>query len=65
LYLTQNVVGFIGFVWGVVMYIKATSVASELDTGKATLAVLLPFLALLILGALVLAMLVLWLIIIF
>ena len=35
--------GFIAWAWGVVIYIKGVAVAQEINTGKAILAVLLPF----------------------
>jgi hypothetical protein len=40
----------IGTVWSIVVYIKATSVATDLDGGRATLAVFAPFIALVLLG---------------
>jgi len=60
-----GILAFIGFVWGVVMYVKATSVGSGLDTGKSVLAVILPALAITVLASLLAALLVVWLLIIF
>jgi len=36
------VLALVGFIWGIVVYIKATSVATGLDGGRATVAVLAP-----------------------
>ena len=36
------VLGFVAFVWGLVIYIKATAVANELSLGRALLAAILP-----------------------
>ncbi len=48
------VLGVIAFVWGVVIYVKATAVSHELSLGRATLAVALPLLILLLVIALLL-----------
>lgn len=36
------VLGFVAFVWGVVIYVKATAVANELSLGRALLSAILP-----------------------
>ena len=36
------VLGFVAFVWGLVIYVKATAVANELSLGRALLATILP-----------------------
>ena len=36
------ILGFVAFVWGLVIYVKATAVANELSSGRALLAVILP-----------------------
>lgn len=54
-----------GTIWSIVVYIKATSVATDLDAGKAILAVFLPFLALFVLGVVLSALVALWFVILF
>jgi hypothetical protein len=55
----------IGFVWGLVVYVKAIAVSTELDAGRAVLALFAPFVVL-VLAALLLAILAtIWLIILF
>jgi hypothetical protein len=54
-----------GTIWSIVVYIKATSVATDLDAGKAILAVILPFLAFIVLGLVLSALVVLWFAILF
>jgi hypothetical protein len=54
-----------GTIWSIVVYVKATSVATGLDGGKAFLAVILPFLAFLVLGLVLSALVVLWFAILF
>jgi hypothetical protein len=44
---------FIGAIWSIVVYIKATAVAAELDGGRAVLVVVAPFFALILLGVVV------------
>jgi hypothetical protein len=56
---------FVGTIWSIVVYMKATSVASGLDTGRTILAVFAPLLALILLGFLVTGLVVLWFVIIF
>ena len=36
------ILGFVAFVWGLVIYVKATAVANELSSGRALLAAILP-----------------------
>lgn len=55
----------IGTVWSIVVYIKATSVASDLDGGRAILAVFAPFFALVLLGIILGILVTLWLVILF
>ena len=44
-----GVLGFVAFIWGAVIYVKATAISHELTAERALLAVLLPLLALIIL----------------
>jgi hypothetical protein len=60
-----GVLAFIGTVWAIVVYVKATSVAAKLDAGKAILAVIAPFLAILVLSAALAGLAVFWLAILF
>jgi hypothetical protein len=60
-----GVLGLIGLVWSIVVYVKATSVATGLDTGKAVLAVFAPFIVLLLLGILLAILAIAWLAIVF
>ena len=55
----------IGTVWSIVVYMKSTSVVGGLDTGRAILAVIAPFFALIVLGILVGTLVGLWFAIIF
>jgi hypothetical protein len=55
----------VGTIWSIVVYMKATSVASGLDTGRTILAVLAPIFALFVLGMVLVALVVLWFVIIF
>lgn len=41
------ILGFIGFIWGLVIYVKATAVSHDFSTERGLLATLLPFLLLL------------------
>lgn len=56
---------FIAMIWSVVVYIKATSVVTNLDAGRAILAVVAPFFALMLLGVLLGALTVIWFAILF
>jgi hypothetical protein len=60
-----GVLVFLGTVWGIVMYVKATSVATGLDIGRSIVAVLAPLVVLVLLVLLLAVLLVLWLVIIF
>jgi hypothetical protein len=55
----------IGAIWSIVVYIKATSVSTGLDGGRAIIAVVAPFLAITLLVILLSMVAFLWLIIIF
>lgn len=55
----------VGLIWSVVVYVKAVSVVSGLDTGKSLVAVFAPAAVILLLGILLAILAVLWLIIIF
>ena len=44
-----SVLGLIGFVWGIVIYVKATLVSHELSVGRALVAVFVPMLAIVLL----------------
>jgi hypothetical protein len=55
----------IGTVWSIVVYIKATSTVTGLDTGRAILAVVAPFLSLMVLGFLLAILWTTWLAILF
>jgi hypothetical protein len=59
------ILGLAGWAWGIVIYVKAVSVASDLDTGKSLLAVLAPAIVLFLLGILLTIMAVVWMIIVF
>ena len=54
----------VGTIWGIVVYVKATSVVSGLDGVRSTIAVLAPAVALIFLGILLVMVWVLWLMII-
>lgn len=56
---------FVGTVWGIVVYVKATSVVTGLDGVRSTVAVLAPAVVLAFLGFLILVFWVLWLVILF
>lgn len=59
------ILAFIGTVWSIVVYMKATSVAGNLDTGRTILAVLAPALSIFVLGILLAALVALWFAILF
>ena len=54
------ILAFIGTVWSIVVYMKATSVAGGLDTGRTILAVLAPLFSLFVLGIVMGALVGLW-----
>jgi hypothetical protein len=60
-----GVLGLIALVWGIVVYVKAVSVATGLDTGKSILAVFAPIVVLLLLGILLAIISIAWLVIVF
>jgi hypothetical protein len=60
-----GLLGLVGLIWGIVIYVKATSVVSGLDGGRATVAVLAPAVVLFLLGILISIAFVLWFVIIF
>jgi len=60
-----GLLGLVGLIWGIVIYVKATSVVSDLDLGRATVAVLAPAIVLFLLGILISIALLLWFVIIF
>lgn len=60
-----GIIALIGTIWSIVVYVKAVSVATDLDTGQAILAVVAPFLAIVLLGLLVAIAATLWLVILF
>lgn len=60
-----TLLALVGTIWSVVVYIKATMVASDLDGGRATVAVLAPALVLALAGLLLGLLAILWLVILF
>jgi len=60
-----SVLALIGMVWSIVVYVKAVSVASDLDGGKAVLAVIAPFVVIGLLVTLLALLWITWLIILF
>ena len=61
LHVCLGIFALIGAIWSIVVYIKATAVASGLDGGRAVLAVLAPAIVLWLLGMLVLVFGIVWL----
>jgi hypothetical protein len=59
------ILGLIGFVWGIVVYVKATSVATGLDTGRSIVAVFAPAVILFLASILLSILVVFWFVIIF
>lgn len=57
--------GLAALIWGIVVYVKATSVAGGLDIGKAILAVFAPFVVLLLLAILLAILFVIWMVLLF
>jgi hypothetical protein len=55
----------IGAAWSIVVYIKATSVVADLDTGRATVAVFAPAIVLLLVGFVLAFLFTIWLVILF
>jgi hypothetical protein len=60
-----GLLALIGTIWSIVVYIKAVSVAADLDAGRSILAVLAPFLVMFLLGVLLSILAVVWLAIVF
>jgi len=60
-----GLLALIGTIWSIVVYIKAVSVATDLDAGRSVLAVLAPFIVLFLLGVLLAILAVLWLALVF
>jgi hypothetical protein len=60
-----GILAFVGTVWSIVVYMKATSVAGNLDTGRTILAVLAPIVSIFVLGIVMAALVGLWFAIIF
>jgi len=60
-----TLLALIGTIWAIVVYIKAVSVASDLDAGRSILAVLAPFIVIWLLSFLLLILAVVWMVIVF
>jgi hypothetical protein len=60
-----GLLALIGTIWSIVVYIKAVSVATDLDAGRSVLAVLAPFIVLFLLGVLLAILAILWLALVF
>lgn len=60
-----GLLALVGTIWSIVVYIKAVSVATDLDTGRSILAVLAPVIVMFLLGVLLSIMAVAWLAIVF
>jgi hypothetical protein len=60
-----GILAFIGTIWSIVVYMKATSVVGNLDTGRTILAVLAPFFSIIVLGIVMVALVGLWFAILF
>jgi hypothetical protein len=56
---------FVGLIWGIVVYVKAISVASDLDVGRSVLAFFAPLIILVLLGILLATLIVVWMVIVF
>ncbi len=56
-----GLLALVGTIWSIVVYIKAVSVATDLDAGRSILAVLAPFIVMFLLGILLSVMGVAWL----
>jgi hypothetical protein len=55
----------LGLIWGIVVYVKAISVASDLDLGRSVLAFFAPLVALVLLGIVLVTLMVIWMVIVF
>jgi hypothetical protein len=56
---------FLGLIWGIVVYVKAISVASDLDLGRSVLAFFTPLIVFVLLGIVLLTLMVVWMVIVF
>jgi hypothetical protein len=56
--------GLIGWIWAIVVYVKAVSVASDMGGGKSVLAVFAPLIVLILLGILLAILWIVWLVIV-
>jgi hypothetical protein len=54
-----------GLIWGIVVYVKAISVASDLDVGRSVLAFFAPVIVLLLVGIFLVTLMVVWMVIVF
>lgn len=59
------ILALLGLIWGIVVYIKAIAVASDLDLGRSVLAFFAPVIILLLLGIVLVTLLVAWMAIVF
>ena len=55
----------IGWIWGIVMYVKAVSVATDLDVGRSIVAVIAPAVVILVVGVALAVLVVIWAVIVF
>jgi hypothetical protein len=60
-----GLLALVGTIWSIVVYVKAVSVATDLDTGRSIVAVLAPFLVLVLLAILLSILAIVWLAIVF
>jgi hypothetical protein len=60
-----GLLALVGTIWSIVVYVKAVSVATDLDTGRSIVAVLAPFLVLVLLAILLSILAIVWLVIVF
>jgi hypothetical protein len=56
---------FLGLIWGIVVYVKAVSVASDLDLGRSVLAFFTPLIVFVVLGVVLTTLMVIWMVIVF
>ena len=55
----------LGLIWGIVVYVKAVSVASDLDLGRSVLAFFAPVIVLVVAGVVLTTLMVIWMVIVF
>jgi hypothetical protein len=55
----------LGLIWGIVVYVKAVSVASDLDLGRSVLAFFTPLIVFVVLGVVLTTLMVIWMVIVF